>query len=401
MKKVCCQLSLFSHTQERRDPYTNLVRVKNESQVGKWKTKESGLSLKDKKSKLSLKSEPRFKNTSSKPILIEEVSRRWMELSSLRREIDHTLAGDEQLRRDQLHLHEQLSEQNRDLREAHVKSLDEMLELKRFQGSTFDEFSRRRLIEDRDTVLEFLVRIQELQNEISCVNDSRDLKDAESVRSGLSHVPSEPALFPLFRDSGGMLSRSVRMPSGNNGPPDIWDTHGGASGNIFSVNPTASSSAPFPQGFNPWISNVPEHTSSHVTSARQTPDTTLGPRCQSGWPARNSIDPSEGRCSKNYGTNRQRLQISDFSFWQNPYTSHVSLLADKIQDWGMYLLTISYWRYVVDQRSGDGWIGGWSQIFAFYQKNSWSKLWVTWRENCFSTEQNHQEYPLKTWTLKT
>ena len=42
--------------------------------------------------------------------------------------------------------------QNRDLREAHMKSLNEMEELKRFQGSTFDEFSRKRLIEDRDTI---------------------------------------------------------------------------------------------------------------------------------------------------------------------------------------------------------------------------------------------------------
>ena len=55
-------------------------------------------------------------------------------IESQRREIDHTLAGDEQLRRDQL-LQEQLSEQNRDLREAHLKSLNEMEELKRFQGS--------------------------------------------------------------------------------------------------------------------------------------------------------------------------------------------------------------------------------------------------------------------------
>ena len=28
-KKVCCQLSLFSHTQERRDPCTNLVRARS------------------------------------------------------------------------------------------------------------------------------------------------------------------------------------------------------------------------------------------------------------------------------------------------------------------------------------------------------------------------------------
>ena len=75
-----CQVSPCSHTQERGDPYTNLVRVKNESQVAKWKTKESGFSLKDKKSKFSLKLEPRFRNTNIKPILIEDVSRNLLEL---------------------------------------------------------------------------------------------------------------------------------------------------------------------------------------------------------------------------------------------------------------------------------------------------------------------------------
>ena len=60
-------------------------------------------------------------------------------------------------------------------------------------------------------------------------------KDAESVRSGLSHVPSQPALFPPYRDPGGMLSRSMGMPSRNDRPPSIWDTQG-ISGNVF-VNP--------------------------------------------------------------------------------------------------------------------------------------------------------------------
>ena len=95
-------------------------------------------------------------------------------IESQRSEINHALAGDEELRRDQQLLHDQLSEQNRDLREAHMKSLNEMEELKRFQGSTFDEFSRRKLIEDRDTILELTARIQERQNEVNCLNDSRD-----------------------------------------------------------------------------------------------------------------------------------------------------------------------------------------------------------------------------------
>ena len=43
--------------------------------------------------------------------------------------IDHTVAGDEQQSRDQLLLQEQL----RDLREAHMKSLFDMAELKRIQ----------------------------------------------------------------------------------------------------------------------------------------------------------------------------------------------------------------------------------------------------------------------------
>ena len=73
-------------------------------------------------------------------------------IESQRKEIDHTLACDEQHRRDHLLLHEQLSEQNRDLREAHMKSLHEKKELKRCQGLRVDESSRRRLIENQDTI---------------------------------------------------------------------------------------------------------------------------------------------------------------------------------------------------------------------------------------------------------
>ena len=171
-------------------------------------------------------------------------------IESQKREIYRAHQGDERLRRDQQLLHEQKLAQNRDLREVHEKSLDEMEELKRFQGSTFDTIARRRLVEDQDTILELTGKIQELQNEIYCMNNSRDFQDAESVRSGQSHVISQPVFFPLHPGPGGMQSRSLRMPSRKNGPPSIWDTHG-KSGNVF-ANPTASSSAPFPQESNPW-----------------------------------------------------------------------------------------------------------------------------------------------------
>ena len=123
-------------------------------------------------------------------------------------------------------------EQNRDLREAHVKSLNEMEELERFQGSTFDTIARRRLVEDRDTTHELTAKIQELQNEVNCMNDSRDFKDAESIRSGHSHVTSQPVSYTPHPIPGGMLSRSIGMPSRNDGPPSIRDTHG-ISGNVF------------------------------------------------------------------------------------------------------------------------------------------------------------------------
>ena len=53
-------------------------------------------------------------------------------IESQRGEVYRAHHGDERLRRDQQLLHEQLLEQNRDLREAHEKSLNEMEELKRF-----------------------------------------------------------------------------------------------------------------------------------------------------------------------------------------------------------------------------------------------------------------------------
>ena len=48
--------------------------------------------------------------------------------------------------------------------------------MKKFQSSTFDTTARRRLVEDPDTVLELTVKIQELQNEVNCMNDQEILK---------------------------------------------------------------------------------------------------------------------------------------------------------------------------------------------------------------------------------
>ena len=70
----------------------------------------------------------------------------------------HSAPADERRRQDHQLLHEQLLKQNWDLREAHEKNLNEMEELKRIQGSTFDTIARRKLVEDQDTILELTAR---------------------------------------------------------------------------------------------------------------------------------------------------------------------------------------------------------------------------------------------------
>ena len=199
------------------------------------------------------------------------------------------------------------------------KGLNEMEELKQFQGSAFDTISRWNLVEDRDTILELAGKIQELQNEINCMNDSRDFQDAESARSGHSHVTSQPAFFTPCQNPSGMLSRSLGMPSRNDGPPSIWHTHGIA-GNVF-ANPTASSSAHYPQESNPLSSDVSEHTSPQWRKVKGKKKFRIRDASQDRQPEIHSVVPSEWRSSKNYGADQQRLQISDhFDNFPTPAT---------------------------------------------------------------------------------
>ena len=108
----------------------------------------------------------------------------------------HRAQAEERRRRGQQLLHEQCLKQNWDLRRAHEKSLNEMEEFKKFQTSTFNTIARRSLVRDQDTILELTGKIQELQNEVNFMNDSKDFQDAESIRSGNSHVTSRPVSFP-------------------------------------------------------------------------------------------------------------------------------------------------------------------------------------------------------------
>ena len=64
-----------------------------------------------------------------------------------------------------------------------------MEKLRKFQNSTFDTLTTQKFIEDHKIIFELSWRLQELQN-VNCMNDSKVFQDAESVRSGNSHVTS-------------------------------------------------------------------------------------------------------------------------------------------------------------------------------------------------------------------
>ena len=81
-------------------------------------------------------------------------------IESQRGEIYRAHQGDERLRRDQQLLREQNYWNKIGIFVKLMrKSFNEMEELKRFQGSTFDTISRRKLVEDRDIILELTGKI--------------------------------------------------------------------------------------------------------------------------------------------------------------------------------------------------------------------------------------------------
>ena len=128
---------------------------------------------------------------------------------------------------------------NRNFREVHQQDLIKMQELQKFQNSAFDEFTKQKFIEDQKIIMELSGRLQELQNEVNCMNDSKDFQDAESIRSGNSHVTCQPGIFPKHPPFEGMLRPSFISQRQTEEPPNIWDTSG-ISGNVF-AHPQSSS----------------------------------------------------------------------------------------------------------------------------------------------------------------
>ena len=165
--------------------------------------------------------------------------------------------------------------------------------------------------------MELFGRLQELQNEVNCMNDSKVFQDAESICSGNSHVTSPPGVFPRHPPFEGLLKPSFISQRRTDGPPNIRDTSG-ISGNVF-AHPQASSSAPYPQELNStWRKTIEEpiHMSTAEKSERPERDPDL--RCHPGPSANDSVIFSGGDSSKNYVADQQRLQMSDLHFDKFP-----------------------------------------------------------------------------------
>ena len=76
-------------------------------------------------------------------------------IDSQRMEIEHTITRCEQSRRDQLPLQDEISEQNRDLRETCIRNMRDMEELQKSHVLKVEELSRRKLTEDFEEVTSF------------------------------------------------------------------------------------------------------------------------------------------------------------------------------------------------------------------------------------------------------
>ena len=251
--------------------------------------------------------------------------------------------GDERLRRDHRLRHEQLFEQNGDFREAHGGPWVRWKNWSDFKGPHSMNLNLR----EKDWS----------KTETQSLTHNRD--------SGTAEWSSLHAWFGRFKRC--WISTQWTIPRSNQ--PAFF--------------------TPFRWGFHPWISNVSQHTSPHVMSERQNPESAVGPRCQSRPSARNSFDPNDGKMNKGLWCRPRTTADSGSSLPQHPHTINVCLLEDKIQDRGVYLFTISYGSNAVDQRSGVGWFSGWIEIFVINKRNFNVSFWSTWCEDCYSTEQNH------------
>ena len=93
-------------------------------------------------------------------------------IAQYREQVSHHELQAAQAEEERWLLQGQLWRQKLEIREVRQQSLTEIEELRKIQSSTFDAIEKRKFIEAQNTILELSGRVQELQNEVNCMNDS-------------------------------------------------------------------------------------------------------------------------------------------------------------------------------------------------------------------------------------
>ena len=210
-----------------------------------------------------------------------------------------------------------------------------MAELKKLQSFTFDSIARRRFLEDQDTILELLMaRYQNCKMKLIAwmmkrivLNDSKDFQDAESIRSGNSHVTSRPVSFPPHPIPEGMQSRSVGMPSRRERAAKHL-------GHTWYLRETfLQIQMPHFQHLirRNWIHGIPVQKSRFTSSTVEKSETNTSSRSEMPlWTVSQKFCHLQWRRLFNESWGRPTtIGVFRSSFWHAPYTSHVCLLEEK------------------------------------------------------------------------
>ena len=147
------------------------------------------------------------------------------------------------------------------------------------------------------------------QNEVNCMNDSKDFQDAESIRSGNSHVTQSTFVIPASPGTWGDVETFFRIAEPQRRAAKhlghtwyIWKRFC-KSTCIFSTLSSRIESMEF----------VNRRAAPFVHSEQN-----QNLRCRSGPLAKNPVIFSGRNCSKNYGADQQRLQMLDLHFDKFP-----------------------------------------------------------------------------------
>ena len=100
---------------------------------------------------------------------------------SNRLEMDSVNCGYEESRREQARLHEELAQREKAHQDTRIRNTYEVEGLKRAQAMRIDEFSRHELRENHAIIQELTSQMQELQERMNYMNDSKEFQDEESI----------------------------------------------------------------------------------------------------------------------------------------------------------------------------------------------------------------------------